>query len=820
MKNLEEVLGRQFIFLDGGTGSILQEKGLKPGELPERWNLEHPDVIQDLHYAYYSSGTNIVATNTFGAYEGKFSIEELKQIIPAAVKNASLARESRLHDEPDALCYVAYDMGPCGKLLKPMGDLDFEDAVKLFKTTALLALDQKIDAFLVETMNDAYEAKAAIIAVKEAMEEKNVHLPILATNVYDKSSRLLTGATPEVMSAILEGLGVSAYGLNCGLGPDDLVDAVDRLLESSSLPVIAKPNAGLPVSVGGKTMYNVGPNEFAASMKKFAQRGVQIFGGCCGTTPAHIRALVGEIKKLEFIPAEEKNVSVVSSYTKHVVIGGSTQPKLIGERINPTGKKKFKEALRAGDIPYIIQQGLDQIKAGCHVLDVNVGLPEIDEKQMMVQVEQELQSVTDIPLQIDTSSPDVMEAALRRYNGKALVNSVNGKAEVMDAIFPLVKKYGGVVVALTLDEGGIPATKEGRVKIIEKILARAEYYGIAKKNILIDALTMSVSSDTNAAIATLETVREAKEKFGLGSVLGVSNISFGLPNREFVTSQFFSLAMQRGLSAAIINPLAFEIQKAYKTYCLLYGFDKDCLGYIDFAGGITVTSPGAVAQSQVAGGSQTGGQSQSPAEEGGLKQAVIGGLKEQAASITRQLLENTEAVAIINDMLIPGLDFVGKGFEQKKMFLPQLLMSAEAAKSSFEVIKEYLEKTGKKDQSRGSVIVATVHGDIHDIGKNIVKVLLENYDFNVIDLGKDVVPETIADCAVENKIRLVGLSALMTTTVPAMKETIELLRKVSPETKVVVGGAVLTQEYADMIGADKYAHDAIDTVNYAREVFA
>ncbi|MCQ2578099.1 MAG: homocysteine S-methyltransferase family protein [Treponema sp.] len=821
MAELKELIGKQFLFLDGGTGSILQEKGLKPGELPENWNLSHSEIITDLHYNYFASGTNIVCTNTFGAYKGKFTQDELEKIIPAAIKNAKNAADLYKKEDENALCFVAYDVGPCGKLLKPMGDLDFEDAVQLFKNSILIALksEDPVDAVLVETMNDAYETKAAVLAAKEAMTETGKDLPIFATNVYDKSSRLLTGATPEVMSAILEGLGVSAYGLNCGLGPDDLVDAVERLLKVSSLPVIVKPNAGLPVSVGGKTVYNVGPNEFAESMKKFGEKGALIFGGCCGTTPAHIKALSSAIKSLNPKKLEENNTTVIASYTKYVNIGGNEKPKLIGERINPTGKKKFKEALRNNDIPYIIQQGLDQIKAGAHILDVNVGLPEIDEKEMMVRVMSELQSVTDIPLQIDTSSPDVMEAALRRYNGKALVNSVNGKQEVMDAIFPLVKKYGGVVVALTLDEDGIPETTEGRVKIIDKIVKNADRYGVPRKNILIDALTMSVSSDTKAAIATLETVETARLKYGLGSVLGVSNISFGLPNREFVTSQFFSLAMQKGLSAAIINPLAFEIQKAYKTYCLLYGFDPDCGDYINFAQNIEASVPASTAAASSNGTSNAMNSSSNTSDYAPLTQAVISGLKADAASITEKLLENTEAVTIINEMLIPGLDVVGKGFEKKTMFLPQLLMSAEAAKSSFEVIKAYLEKTGKKGEPKGTIILATVHGDIHDIGKNIVKVLLENYDYQVIDLGKDVPPEVIADCAVKNNIKLVGLSALMTTTVPAMKETIELLRKVSPETKVCVGGAVLTQEYADMIGADRYSKDAINTVQYAKEVF-
>ncbi|MCQ2597474.1 MAG: homocysteine S-methyltransferase family protein [Treponema sp.] len=824
MKKLNDILGKQFLFLDGGTGSVLQAQGLKPGELPERWNVEHADKIVSLHYNYYASGSNIVCTNTFGAYEGKFSNEELKSIIPAAVKNANKAKKDFLktlspEEAEEHPCYVALDMGPCGKLLKPMGDLDFEDAVTLFKKTARIGLECKgVDLVIIETMNDVYESKAAVIAAKEAMDELGRKVPIFVTNVYDKSSRLLTGSNPEVMVSVLEGLGVSALGLNCGLGPADLIDAVSRLIENASVPVIIKPNAGLPEVVGGKTVYNVGPNAFTSQMKKFAKEGALIFGGCCGTTPAHIAKLSSEIKKLTPVPLTEKNKTTISSYTKSVEIKIGTKPVIIGERINPTGKKKFKEALRNNDIPYIIQQGLEQIGAGSHVLDVNVGLPEIDEKEMMVRVMTELQSVSDIPLQIDTSSADVMEAALRRYNGKALVNSVNGKKEIMDAVFPLVKKYGGVVVALTLDEGGIPTTSEGRMKIVRKILKRAEYYGISKNNILIDALTMSVSSDTNAALATLETVKQVTA-MGIGTVLGVSNISFGLPNREFVTGAFFTLAMENGLTSAIINPLALEIKKAYHSFCLLKGFDKDCLEYIDFAQKVTVAAPvaGTPAASGTASSSGAGNGSSESLHP--LSNAVIRGLKDESAKLASELLQTEEAVKIINDYLIPGLDVVGKGFEKKTVFLPQLLMSAEAAKSAFEVIKEYLSATGKKGKSKGKVVIATVHGDIHDIGKNIVKVLLENYDFEVIDLGKDVPAEKVLEAVQKNDVKLVGLSALMTTTVPAMKETIELLHKNVPDCKTVVGGAVLTQEYADMIGADKYAKDALDTVHYAQEVF-
>lgn len=816
MSKLKSLLGKQFLFLDGGTGSVLQSRGLKPGELSESWNITHPEEIVNLHYSYYMAGSNIVCTNTFGAYDSK--IENTEEIIKAAIENALEAKKRCSRETGRKDLFIAYDAGPCGKLLKPAGDLDFEDAVSLFKRTFLIAFKYNIDAVAIETMNDAFEAKACVVAAKEArIECGKPDLPVFVTTVFDASSRLLTGASPEVMVAILEGLGVDALGLNCGLGPDVLVDAGIRLVRASSIPVIIKPNAGLPRSENGKTVYDINETDFAKYMKVFAKEGALIFGGCCGTTPKHISKLTAAIKKMKPVELTGKNTTVIASYTRPVYIGGSNKPVLIGERINPTGKKKFKEALRNNDIPYIIHQGIEQENAGCHVLDVNVGLPEIDEEKMMVTVMSELQSVTDIPLQIDTSSPVVMERALRLYNGKALVNSVNGKQEVMDAVFPIVKKYGGVVVALTIDEDGIPSTSQGRLKIVKKIYSTAKKYGIEKKNILIDALTMSVSSDTNAALATLETVKTVHEKYEGGTILGISNISFGLPNRQDITANFFTLAMHNGLSSAIVNPLSIELQKAYYSYCLLAGKDKDCLDYISFTQRLPVSEP-MVQKSAVATPSQSSGCE--PFAPGSLEYAVVHGLKQDSAAVTLELVKVMDSVQIINEKLIPGLDYVGKEFEKKTMFLPQLLMAAEAAKSSFDIIKDYLITAGKKGESKGSIVIATVKNDVHDIGKNIVKVLLENYDFDVIDLGKDVDPEKIVDAVLKNNIRLVGLSALMTTTVPSMEATIKLLREKSPETKVVVGGAVLTKEYADMIGADCYAKDAIDTVHYAQKIFA
>ncbi len=835
MNKLKSLLGKQILFFDGGTGSMLQKMGLKPGELPELWNISKPQYLISLHKEYFCAGADIVNANTFGASALKFKDFQLKQIVEKAIENADIARTIAEKETGRKNLFISLDIGPCGKLLKPMGDLDFEDAVELFKKTLRFGVCSKIDCILIETMNDAYETKAAVIAAKEVCKELQMEeIPIFVTNVYDASSRLLTGAEPETMAAILEGLGVDALGLNCSLGPEQMKPVVQRLVDSSSIPVMVKPNAGLPVEKNGNTAYDVLPEDFASSMADIAKMGACILGGCCGTTPEYIKLLKSQLSSINkdlapFKKIEEKNITVVASYSKNVRIGSPCAPVLIGERINPTGKKKFKEALRNNDISYIVKQGLEQEKAGAHVLDVNVGLPEIDEKKMMSKVVCELQAVTDLPLQIDTSSAEVMEKAMRCYNGKPLVNSVNGKQEVMDSVFPLVKKYGGVVVGLTLDEDGIPSDSEGRIKIVKKIYKNAEKWGIKRKDIVIDALTMSVSSDANAAKATLETVAAVSSDFGGNTVLGVSNVSFGLPNREFVNSSFFTLAMEKGLSSAIMNPLSLEMMKAWHCFCLLKGMDSDCCNYIDFSKKydeekLRASSSISLEQKKVPAQDaqilQDSKNAQDNSSLDSLKNAVIHGLKEDSAKITQSLLqEGIEPVQIIDGKLIPGLDYVGKRFEQKTMYLPQLLMSAEAAKSAFEVIKDFLEKTGKKGSSKGTIIVATVHGDIHDIGKNIVKVLLENYDFTVIDLGKDVPPEKIVEECKKNHVELVGLSALMTTTVPAMKETVRLLKEECPWAKTCVGGAVMNQEYADSIGADFYGKDAMDTVKYAQKVF-
>ncbi len=846
-KTILEALNKSLLFFDGGTGTVLQKWGLKPGELPETWNINNAEKIQQLHYEYFTAGANIVKTNTFGAFITKFPLN-LEKIIKSGIENANIAKEKAAKKNPQQDLFIAFDISSCGKLLKPMGDLDFEDCINLYKKSFKIAFECDIDCVLIETMNDGYETKAAVIAAKETMEELRKDFPIFVTNVYDEDCRTLSGSTPESMVCMLEGLGVSAIGVNCSLGPKEMLPTVERLINAASVPVIVNPNAGLPKVVNGQTIFDISPEDFVATMEKIANLGAGILGGCCGTTPEYIQKLTEKINKQKSkITIQKKNNCVISSNSKTVNFDPEYLPVLIGERINPTGKKKFKEALRNNDIPYIINQGIEQEQAGAQVLDVNVGLPEIDEKEMMLKVITELQAITELPLQIDTTDEKVMEAAMRRYNGKPLVNSVNGKQEVMDKIFPLVKKYGGVVIGLTLDENGIPETSEGRIKIAQKIYAEAQKYGLSIKDIIIDPLAMAISSDTNAGLATLQTVQEIT-KMGGNTSLGISNVSFGLPNREFVTSAFFTMNLTLGLTAAIMNPLQFEMMKAYKSFCLLSGKDQNCTNYIQWndsilQGGESLPAYAShtaqvFSEKKLAHLNSTSDNSfsttpsngknpvtpltptaNSEPQKGTLEFAVIHGLKEDAAKITDELLQEKQSLEIINNHLIPGLDYVGKRFEQKTMYLPQLLMAAEAAKSAFTQIRCFMEKNGTKGQSKGKIIIATVKGDIHDIGKNIVKVLLENYDFEVLDLGKDVAPEVIVEKCKSEKIQLVGLSALMTTTVAAMEETIVLLRKECPWAKVCVGGAVMTQEYADQIGADFYGKDAMDTVRYANSLF-
>lgn len=784
-KRITEVIKSTRLYFDGGTGTVFSQMGLPFGKAPEVWNIEAPYKVEALHRAYIEAGANIIKTNSFGVNSKKY--ENYKELITSAIdiaKAAALGRED---------IFIAFDMGPLGKLLSPFGDMDFEEAVSLFRENARVASIAGADLILIETMNDCYETKAAVIGAKEGAPE----LPIFVTNVYDERGKLMTGADPEAMISMLEGLGVSAIGMNCSLGPDKMMEVLPKFIEFSSLPIIVNPNAGLPSVIDGKTVFDCGVEKYTNLMVKMAEMGAHILGGCCGTTPEYIASLTKATKNIPYIPAIEKNFTRVSSYT-HAVDFGSA-PVLIGERINPTGKPKLKAALREGNIDYIVTEALGEEEAGAEVLDVNVGLPEICEQEMMRRVLNAIMTVCDLPLQIDSSDPKTLESAMRIYNGKPLVNSVNGKDDIMNAVFPAVKKYGGTVIALTLDEGGIPNTSEGRVAIAEKIIKKAGEFGINKKDIIVDPLALSVSSDSESAKITLCAIEELTKR-GIKTSLGVSNISFGLPARDKINSAFFLLAMQRGLSAAIMNPYSEGMMDAHSAFKALAGYDSACAEYIlHNTENRTPATVSVTDKKQIT-----------------LSYAVKRGLKDKAAELAREALVQKEPLSVINELLIPALNEIGAEFEAGRAYLPELLMSAEAASVAFGEIKNKIPE-GKS--SGKSIILATVKGDIHDIGKNIVKVLLESYGFSVYDLGRDVSAEVIVKEAKDRSVFLVGLSALMTTTVASMKETIALMRAEAPQVKVMVGGAVLTSEYAEMIGADFYGKDAMEAVRIAEEFY-
>lgn len=790
--NIKELLGKKILFFDGAMGSMLQKSGLKTGELPETLNITSPETVIDIHMRYLKAGADIITANTFGAYSTKY--DNVEEIISAGIYNvkqaiALLELENK---------FVALDMGSVGKLLKPLGDLEFDECYEIFKRSAVAGEKAGANLVILETMSDTYEAKAAILAIKE-----NTSLPIICTMTFDEKGYALTGADIVVMTAVLEGLGVDALGINCGLGPIQIKGLFDRLIKCSSLPVLVQPNAGLPKIENGRTVYDVSPDEFAEYMVDFAKDGAWLIGGCCGTTPLHIQKTVEACKDITPPPVTEKDFTVVSSYSKYVII--DKKPVVIGERINPTGKKKFKEALKENNMGYILDEALSQMENSADILDVNVGLPEIDEKETMLSAVKTIQASVNLPLQIDSSTPEVIEAALRAYNGKPLINSVNGKPEIMEKIFPAVKKYGGVVVGLCIDKDGIPKTAEGRLKIAEKIIKTAGEYGIAKKNIIIDTLTLTVSAQQEESKETLRALRLVRDKLKVKTVLGVSNISFGLPNRGLVNTTFLALALQSGLNACIINPLSKPITDTILAYNILYGIDKGCTEYI----------------------ASQGEQTQSPAlpvkdtENPSLKDLIVKGVKNGAFEETKRLLndEKMKPVDIINEYIVAALDITGEAYDKGKYFLPQLIMSAETAKNAFSAIQEFLNENGAVQEKKGKIVIATVEGDIHDIGKNIVKALLENYGFDVIDLGKDVPVSVIVDKVVKEDIELLGLSALMTTTVVNMEKTIKEVKGVKPDCKIMVGGAVLTQEYADEIGADFYGKDALASVEYAQKVF-
>ncbi len=776
---------KKFIFLDGAMGTMIQESGADSGHVPELLGITNPEIIMNIHKAYIQSGSDIIYANTFGANRFKLAGTgyTVEQVIKANVENAKKASGGK--------ALVALDLGPIGQLLEPTGKLTFEESYNCYKEQVIAGADA--DLIVLETMTDLYEVKSAVLAVKE-----NSDKPLFVTMTFEENQRTFTGVSVECMANLLQSLGVDAIGVNCSLGPDELYPIVKTLSEYTHLPLIVKANAGLPDPVTNK--FNVTPEQFAESNYKIAELGVKIFGGCCGTTPEHIKALIEKVNQHDFIERNYIPKSCVCSAVKCVEIN---QPRVIGERINPTGKKLFKQALLDNNIDYILNQAIEQVHAGADILDVNVGLPSIDEKSMMIRVVKAVQSVVDVPLQLDSTIPEVLDAGLRVYNGKPIVNSVNGEDESLEKILPLVKKYGASVVGLTLDKNGIPKTAEGRFAIAEKILNKALEYGIPKEDVYIDCLTLTASAEQEGVMETLNALKRVKEELGLKTVLGVSNISFGLPNRELITRTFLTMALQNGLDLPIINPNIDSIIGAVRAYKLLKGIDKNSVEFISIYSQESTPKPVATEKSDI-----------------DIFYALENGMKNDGVRITRELLENNDPMEVINNYLVPALDIAGDKFEKGKIFLPQLILTAGTAQACFEVIKEKIVQKGDKPVSKGKVVLATVKGDIHDIGKNIVKVLLESYGYDVIDLGKDVDKSVILKSAVENHVKLVGLSALMTTTLKSMEETIELLNQQYPECKTVVGGAVLTPDYAEKIHADFYAKDAKETVDIAGKIYS
>ncbi len=787
--DVKKALKKGIMICDGAMGTMLQEKGLKIGELPETYNITAPELIMEIHKGYIAAGANIITTNTFGANKIKlknsgYSVEE---IIHAGVSNAQKAIG-------DQHIFVALDIGPLGELLEPMGSLSFEEAYEHFKTQVIQGVKSGVDLVIVETMTDLYEAKAAILAVKE-----NSELPVFCTMSFEENMRTFTGCSLDAMVMVLQGLGVDALGVNCSLGPKELEPILDKILEITNVPVIVQANAGLPDIQNGETIFNFPPQEFGQYGKRFAEKGVRIIGGCCGTTYQHITALVANTEGVVIRERANPAISGVCTPTKIVLIN---ELKIIGERINPTGKKAFKEALKTNNMDYILSEAIHQVQAGADILDVNVGLPEIDEVDTMSRVIKEIQAILDVPLQIDSNDPHVIEKGLRIYNGKAIVNSVTGDDKILDQVLPVVKKYGAAVIGLTLDENGIPSTAEGRFKIAEKIVQQAKRYGIDKEDVYIDCLTLTAAAQQDGVQETLKTLRLVKERLNVKTVLGVSNISFGLPNRDLLNRTFLVSACTAGLDLPIINPLDKELMDAIKAFKVLSGDDINAKGYIE----LFAQQKGEVSATN-------------KLTSNDLFDIIVQGIREQARTSTNALLKKKDALDIIEQNIVPALDLVGKRYEKGDIFLPQLIQSAETVKESFKVIRDKLGKESDVQLNKGKIILATVKGDIHDIGKNIVKVLLESYGFQVVDLGKDVDIEVIVREAKERQVKLVGLSALMTTTVKSMEETIIALKEEVPTCLVMVGGAVLNQDYANMIGANFYAKDAKGAVSIAQKVY-
>lgn len=765
-----DVLGKKLLIFDGATGTVLQSMGLRPGEPSDAWNLSRPDDVYSLHRSYISAGSDIIKTNTF--VTARPGNDNASAITEAGCRIARNAVNDAGHG------YVALDLGSTGHLLAPLGDLEFEDAVSLYADVIRVGAPF-CDCVLIETMTDVYEAKAAIIAAKESCG-----LPIFVSFTVNEG-RLLSGADIVTFATVAEALGVSAIGLNCGVGPDAMEKTLPELLAATTLPVIVSPNAGLPLVDGDHIYYNIKPEEYAEHHLRMAHMGAAVLGGCCGTSPDYIREVASLVSGMDVVPRHVTLPARAASSSRTVEFG--TSPVIIGERINPTGKPKLKAALKSGDMDHILSLAYSQTDAGADALDVNCGVPETDEKATLVRVVREVQSAVPLPLVIDTSDPEAMEAAMRICAGKPVVNSVNGKSSVMDAVFPLVKKYGGVVIGLTLDENGIPASVDERFEIARRIVGTAEEYGIARRDILIDALTLTVAADGNAARVTLDTVERITNELGVGTVLGVSNVSFGLPERDSVNAAFLTLALSRGLSAAIMNPESAAMTGAISAYKALSGdFSEPSKAYAE--------------------------------KSYTLAEAVFRGHKAEASRLASEAVAHgMGAVDIIDKEIIPGLSRLGDEYEANRVFLPQLMAGADAASAAFAEIKKLLGNDDKA-HTKGTFVIATVEGDVHDIGKNIVSAIMSNYGYDVHDLGRDVPPERVVDEVLATDAKLVGLSALMTTTVPAMKRTIDALRAAC-DCKIVVGGAVLTEELALRIGADYYSPDAMTNVRIAAEVY-
>ena len=814
---ITDLLGKKIIVCDGAMGTMMQKHGLQAGELPELLNFTHPEIIKEIHKAYYLAGSDFVSANTFGCNRLKleYSGYTTAQVITQAVKIAKeaaweAAEEAGKNGETFPQKFVALDMGPIGKLLEPVGTLSFDEAYELFKEQAVAGEEAGADFVMIETQTDIYETKAAILAIKE-----NSNLPVFCSVTFQEDGRMLMGTDPFTAVNILQDLGIDALGVNCSLGPKQIIPIVKELLKYSKLPVLVQPNAGLPSIVDGETTFNVDIPEYAEAMREMLEEGVAIAGGCCGTNPEYIAALSELISSGTFPALAEdaaqrrtgRALTAVSSSSNTVVLDGRVR--IIGERINPTGKKLLKEALKAKDFAYIENEAINQVRAGAEILDINVGLPEIDEYEMMLTAVRKVSAVVNAPLQIDSADPKVIEAAARYYNGKPIINSVNGKKENMEAIFPIVKKYGTCVIALTLDERGLPQNTEERLEIAERIIKTAASYGIGRERIIVDCLTLTVSAQQNAGVDTLEAIRRVKANYGVKTTLGASNVSFGLPERKLLNRTFLAMALSAGLDAPITDPLVPEYTDTIHAFEALSAKDVESKDYISCYGKQPEGSADRTREK---------GEKSKEVKEITLSEIIVEGYEERAAKATAALLEKMKPLEIVEQIIIPALEIVGKDYETGASFLPQLIKSADTVKSSFSVLKEAMKASGGMI-SYGKIILATVQGDIHDIGKNIVKVLLENYGYDVVDLGKDVPIQKVVEAAREQNIRMVGLSALMTTTVANMEKTIEALKAAGLDCVTAVGGAVLTEEYAKKIGADFYCKDAMDTVRAANHIF-